>query len=136
RVRRSVPAHPPRSAANVRTPGPGPLHESADFPDDGGARGGSGRADPWRQVPAAQDSADDAERAGLPAEGSRHAGDWKTGRHGRSVRDGRGRASPVAHQRTTSPVRGAAETRQWHETLRCVNSKAMDINKYTEKARG
>ncbi len=82
--RRSVPADPARAQRPVRTQGPRPLHPRADPADDRGPRRRSRRQDARRQVASAEGAADDAERAGVPAEGSRHAGDRQDRRDGRS----------------------------------------------------
>ena len=70
--------------------------------------------DARRQVAAAQDSADDAERPGVPAEGSRDAGGRQAGRARRSLRHGRraaaeaadARAAPGTSRRCRSSRRG------------------------------
>ena len=51
-----------------------PLHARRRAADDRGARRRGRGPDARRQVAAAEDSADDAERAGVPPEGPRHAG--------------------------------------------------------------
>ena len=89
-------------------------------------------ADARRQIAATEDSADDAERAGVPAEGSRHAG---------------GRASPtsaaISTRRSTSscPKQLTPEQREHFEALQKLSNErhetdgdVMNINKYTEKA--
>ena len=87
--RRSVSADPAGPASAVRAQGPRPLHARAGPADHRGARRRSRRADARRQVAAPEDSADHAERAGVPAEGPRDAGRRQAGRARRSLRDGR-----------------------------------------------
>ena len=73
--RRSVSAHPARAASDSSSARARDLYtQRADAADDGGARRRGRGADARRQVAAAEDSADDAERPGVPAEGPRHAG--------------------------------------------------------------
>ena len=87
--RRFVPARPAAAACAVRAQRARPLHEGQGTGDHGGARRRGRRADARRQVAAAQDSAEHAERSGVPAARTRVAGGEQARRKGRSLRDGR-----------------------------------------------
>ena len=91
-----------------------------------------------------QDSADDAERPGVPAEGPRHADRRQAGRDRRPLRDGRRRscrATLTAEQRAHFEALQKLEGRtakSWQSERRrrtsTVTRTTMNINKYTEKA--
>ena len=66
----SVPAHPACAASEIRAQGARSLYTRLGALDDRCARRRGGNPDACGQARAAQDSADDAERAGVPAEGS------------------------------------------------------------------
>ncbi len=160
-VGRSVPADPPGAAPAVRAQGTRPLHARAGSADDRRARRRGRGADARRQVAAAEDSADHAERAGVPAEGPRDAGARQAGRTRRSLRDGGRAAAEAADAR--SSARTSRRCRSWRRGRRTLRPEQLDtsvrfrrtvqrrqltvrgrarerhehmnINKYTEKAR-
>ena len=81
RVGRPVSARPHQAASGVRAQGRRPAHEGRGAGHDRRARRRGAGADDHR-VGAAEDSGDDADRAGVPAEGARHAGRRQAGRRG------------------------------------------------------
>ena len=98
-VGRSLSAHPAGAAPAFERKGRD-LYTRVPVPLTTAVLGGEADVhDARRQVAAAEDSADDAERPGLPAEGPRHAGGRQAGRDGRPLRHGRRAAAAAADAR-------------------------------------
>ena len=85
------------------------LHAKVAVPVTTAVLGGEAQVPTITGLGAAEDSGDDAERAGIPIEGPRHARRRQAGRPRRSVRDGGGPAPPLADEGAAAALRGAAK---------------------------
>ncbi len=87
------------------------LHAKVAVPVTTAVLGGEAQVPTITGDGAPQDSGDDAERPGLPAEGPRHAGGRQARRARRPLRDGRGPAPRTLTPGTARALRGAEEAR-------------------------
>ena len=111
RRRRPVSARPRAAAPGVRAQGQRPALAGRRPRDHRGARRRGAGADDYRPG-AVEDPGGDAERSGLPAEGTRHAGGRQAGRARRSLRHARRPAPPLLEHGAARALRSAQEARR------------------------